>query len=90
MAMKKTKYSRLTRPAHPMPGFVRKALKERKLLDTYHRRPAYQQNDYVAWISRAKLEATRNRRLAQMLDELARGDRYMNMRYAANGRRSRG
>jgi len=70
-----------------MPTFVLQALKERKLLDAYWDRPAYQQNDYVGWISRAKLRATRENRLAQMLDELARGDVYMNMPYAARGTR---
>ena len=64
-----------------MPAFVLEALKERELLAAFRSRPAYQQNDYVGWISRAKLPTTRERRLAQMLDELARGDVYMNMRY---------
>jgi hypothetical protein len=81
--MKKSNRSRLTRPLHPMPGFVLEALKQRKLLDAYRGRPAYQQNDYVGWIAHAKLATTRERRLAQMLDELARGDVYMNMHYAA-------
>jgi hypothetical protein len=35
----------------------------------------------VGWILRAKQRATQERRLAQMLDELARGDAYMNMAY---------
>jgi len=64
-----------------MPSFVMDALLENKLLEAYRQRPAYQQNDYLGWISRAKLEPTRQRRLSQMLDELARGDRYMKMAY---------
>jgi hypothetical protein len=39
----------------------------------------YQQNDYLAWIKRAKQDTTRGRRLAQMLEELEGGDRYMKM-----------
>jgi hypothetical protein len=35
----------------------------------------------VGWILRAKQRATQEWRLAQMLDELARGDAYMNMAY---------
>jgi hypothetical protein len=70
-----------------MPAFVLQALQERNLLDAYRSRPAYQRNDYVGWISRAKLATTRERRLAQMLDELTRGDVYMNMRYQAHGKR---
>ena len=62
-----------------MPDFVREALEEHALLETYEARPPYQRNDYVGWISRAKREDTRQRRLAQMLDELRRGNIYMKM-----------
>lgn len=67
------------RERHPMPPFVEQALVESGLIDAYRSRPPYQQNDYVGWISRAKREETRQKRLAQMLDELRRGDVYMNM-----------
>jgi len=62
-----------------MPDFVRQALVRRKLMDAYRNRPPYQQNDYVGWITRAKQLATQEKRLAQMLDELVRGDLYMGM-----------
>ena len=62
-----------------MPPDVRAALEERDLVDEYQERPAYQRNDYVGWISRAKRPETRAKRLAQMLDELEAGDRYMKM-----------
>lgn len=78
-----TRSSGLKRPRHPMPAFVRDALIDRGLLGAYRARPAYQQNDYVGWISRAKREETRQKRLAQMLEELRAGDRYMKMRYRA-------
>ena len=52
-------------------------------MDAFEKRPHYQQNDYLGWIVRAKRPATREKRLAQMLDELAGGDRYMNMQYNA-------
>ena len=73
--------SRLKRPWHEMPEFVREALLARGLMEAYRSRPPYQQNDYVGWIVRAKLQETKERRLAQMLDELERGDRYMKMDY---------
>ena len=76
-------FSGLKRPRHPMPEFVRDALVESGLMDTYRERPPYQQNDYVGWISRAKKPETREKRLAQMLEELESGDRYMKMRYRA-------
>jgi uncharacterized protein YdeI (YjbR/CyaY-like superfamily) len=62
-----------------MPRFVREALEREKLMAAYRARPPYQQNDYVGWITRAKREDTVQRRLAQMLDELERGDAYMKM-----------
>jgi len=66
-----------------MPAFVRAALLEKGLRDAFRSRPAYQQNDYLGWILRAKLEPTKQRRLVQMLDELERGDRYMKMAHRA-------
>ena len=48
-------------------------------MEAYRARPPYQRNDYLGWIARAKRDDTKARRLAQMLDELARGDRYMKM-----------
>ncbi len=80
-----TDFSRLSRPVNPMPDFVSDALTKHGLLDAYRSRPAYQQNDYVGWISRAKRPATKEKRLLQMLDELRRGDVYMKMDYRPSG-----
>ena len=76
-------FSRLTRPHYPLPSFVKDALLSRGLPDAYHNRPAYQQNDYIGWITRAKHKETREKRLNQMLEELEAGDRYMGMAYTA-------
>jgi uncharacterized protein YdeI (YjbR/CyaY-like superfamily) len=73
--------ARLKRPRHPMPEFVRTALESKNLMGAYLQRPAYQQNDYIGWITRAKMPATLQKRLEQMLDELFRGDVYMKMEY---------
>jgi uncharacterized protein YdeI (YjbR/CyaY-like superfamily) len=73
--------SRLKRDVHPLPQDVRDALTEAKVMDAYRSRPAYQQNDYVGWITRAKLPATRQKRLDQMLDELRSGGVYMHMKW---------
>jgi uncharacterized protein YdeI (YjbR/CyaY-like superfamily) len=75
----------LRRAKNPMPVFVSNALSERGLMDAFRERPPYQRNDYLGWISRAKLEATRLRRLNQMLDELQRGKLYMNMSWRPRG-----
>jgi uncharacterized protein YdeI (YjbR/CyaY-like superfamily) len=45
------------------------------LLNAFYARPPYQQNDYLGWISRAKLENTKEKRIQHMLDELKGGDR---------------
>jgi len=81
MNRKKQDFSRLKREVHKMPAYVRRAIVNRGLMKAYRERPPYQQNDYIGWITRANLETTRRKRLAQMLAELARGDRYMKMDY---------
>lgn len=68
-----------------MPAEVAEALRARGLEEAYAERPPYQRNDYLGWIARAKREGTREKRLAQMLDELERGGVYMNMKWT--GRR---
>ncbi len=73
--------SGLSRPILPMPPDVRDALEEAGLMDEYLDRPAYQRNDYLAWIDRAKRDDTKQRRLTQMLDELRQGDVYMKMEW---------
>lgn len=79
--MSNTDFSKLPRPLQQMPDFVRDALEEGDLLPAYESRPAYQQNDYLSWINRAKRPETKERRLHQMLEELASGDLYMKMPY---------
>jgi uncharacterized protein YdeI (YjbR/CyaY-like superfamily) len=77
--MQKKPNARLKRALQPMPEFVRRELEVSGLLEAYWARPDYQRNDYLSWINRAKLEATRQKRLAQMLEELRQGGRYMKM-----------
>ncbi|MFT4241953.1 MAG: hypothetical protein QM569_06690 [Acidovorax sp.] len=55
------------------------ALAARGLTQAYRDRPACQKNDYIGWI-------TRDKRLAQMLDELAAGGVYMKMKHAASAK----
>ena len=71
----------LTRTRYEMPDYIRDVLTKRHLMDAYHERPDYQQNDYIGWVTRAKREATKSKRLAQMLDELEGGKLYMNMKW---------
>ena len=80
-----TDTSRMTREIHSVPSYVTEALNERGLLDAYHARPGYQQNDYIWWITSPKRDATRQKRLNQMLDELEKGGVYMKMKPNALG-----
>lgn len=68
-----------------MPVEVRAALEERRLLDAYRARPAYQQNDYLGWIARARRPDTRAKRLTRVLGELEAGNVYMNMSWRPRG-----
>jgi uncharacterized protein YdeI (YjbR/CyaY-like superfamily) len=60
---------------------VREALASRDLMAAYEARPAYQRNDYLAWLARARRPETRAKRLHQMLDELDQGGVYMGMHH---------
>ena len=73
--------SRLKRPLYPMPDYVHDELVKHNLVDTYYNRPPFQRNDYISWITRAKREETRFKRLQQMIDELIDGGLYMKMKY---------
>ncbi|HKJ38782.1 MAG TPA: YdeI/OmpD-associated family protein [Anaerolineales bacterium] len=69
------------RPRYPMPDFIRDAINENDLMESYRARPPYQRNDYIGWITRAKREETKQKRLNQMLDELKKGNVYMKMEW---------
>jgi uncharacterized protein YdeI (YjbR/CyaY-like superfamily) len=69
------------RPRYEMPDFFRNAINTRGLMNAYLVRPSYQQNDYIGWITRAKLETTKQKRLDQMLDEMEHGGVYMKMKW---------
>jgi uncharacterized protein YdeI (YjbR/CyaY-like superfamily) len=80
-AKTKKKATTLRRPAQRMPAFVRRALDARGLLASYRQRPVYQRNDYLSWITGAQRDETKQKRLAQMLEELERGGVYMKMKW---------
>jgi len=73
--------SRLKRALNPMPKDVEERLIRENLMDAYRKRPPHQQNDYIGWILKAKKPETREKRIAQMLEELRSGDKYMGMDY---------
>lgn len=77
--------SGLKRAKQPMPAFVQKALNERGLMAAYLR-AAYQRNDYLGWIARARKEDTKQRRLGQRPDELEVGGVYMNMKHPSSAK----
>ena len=65
-----------------MPKDVEERLLSHGVMEDYLQRPAYQRNDYIGWIERAKKEETRNKRIVQMLEELKVGGVYMKMKHA--------
>ena len=71
----------LKREINTMPSDVAERLTSSELQTAYDARPPYQRNDYLGWIGRAKRPETREKRIAQMLDELKSGDVYMKMRW---------
>jgi uncharacterized protein YdeI (YjbR/CyaY-like superfamily) len=73
---------KLSRNIHNLPDYINKKLVEKKLVEKYQSRPAYQRNDYIGWITRAKTQETQEKRLDQMLQELTQGDLYMKMSYS--------
>lgn len=75
----------LQRKLEEMPDDVLQALQERNLRAEYDRRPAFQRNDYLRWIGKAKRPETRQKRKAQMCDELKDGGLYMKMRWDGGG-----
>jgi uncharacterized protein YdeI (YjbR/CyaY-like superfamily) len=72
---------RPVRKREEMPEFVRQALEETGLRDKYDARPPYQRNDYLLWINKVKTDATKQKHLQQMLEELAAGGVYMGMKW---------
>lgn len=86
--MPTSKKSARKRPRQSMPASVRAALRKRGVTAAYKARPAYQRNDYLAWIKSGKLESTRAKRLEQMLAELEGGKKYMNTAWSGNRSRA--
>jgi uncharacterized protein YdeI (YjbR/CyaY-like superfamily) len=84
--MQKTKKP-VRRKRYPLPAFMKEALDRANLMTDYEARPPYQRNDYIGWIMRATQEATKLKRLKQMLDELRKGGVYMKMKHAASAKK---
>lgn len=78
------KNGNLRRKLVEMPPDVKQALESAGLRADYDHRPAYQRNDYLAWITRAVRPEIRLKRLNQMLDELGKGGVYMRMDHPAS------
>jgi uncharacterized protein YdeI (YjbR/CyaY-like superfamily) len=62
-----------------MPDSLRAELEAANLMPAFRQRPAYQRNDYLHWIARARQTETRRKRIDQMIGELAKGGVYMGM-----------
>ena len=69
-----------------MPEDVRAALRAGGVEADYRARPHYQRNDYLGWISGAKQNGTRDRRIARMVAELKEGGVYMGMTHGPSAK----
>ena len=74
------------RATHKMPDEIAAALTKAKVRRRYDERPHYQQNDYLGWIAQAKRADTRQKRIDQMIKELATGGVYMGMEHPPSAR----
>ncbi len=63
--------------SEPNAHLVRAALETHELRAGFDQRPWYRRNDYLGWICAAKREATKSKRLNQMLEQLRAGNVYM-------------
>ncbi|QYZ67981.1 MAG: hypothetical protein OI74_16965 [Gammaproteobacteria bacterium (ex Lamellibrachia satsuma)] len=82
-------FTKLKRDRYQMPEYIKQALKNNGVAPDYESRPAYQQNDYIGWIERAKRQETKEKRLQQMVDELKVGGVYMKMKHPASRKNKR-
>ncbi|MDR1093955.1 MAG: YdeI/OmpD-associated family protein [Clostridiales bacterium] len=67
----------------PLPDGLRSRLAAEGLTEAYRLRPRYQRAEYISWIERAVRSETKERREAQMIDELRGGGAYMGRAYKA-------
>ena len=72
----------MKRRIYDMPKYIEEQLLCYGVMEDYLQRPAYQRNDYIGWIERAKREETKKKRIIQMLDELKIGGVYMKMKHS--------
>ncbi|MDQ4503373.1 YdeI/OmpD-associated family protein [Sinomonas sp. ASV322] len=79
-------FDNLQRDRQSMPADVLAELQAADVEADYRARPAYQQNDYLAWIGRAQRPETRAKRIEQMIEELREGGVYMGMDHAPSRR----
>jgi uncharacterized protein YdeI (YjbR/CyaY-like superfamily) len=71
------KNGRLRRKPNELPEHVKQALEQAALRADFDARPAYQRDEYLAWLTRAKQPEVRAKRLALMLAELEAGGVFM-------------
>jgi uncharacterized protein YdeI (YjbR/CyaY-like superfamily) len=69
-----------------MPTDIKSALSKGGVTRDYTSRPHYQRNDYIGWITRAKLPSTRAKRIKQMVAELKQGGLYMGMKHGPSAK----
>ena len=77
----------MKRKRYDMPKYIEERLLSSGVMEDYLQRLAYQRNDYIGWIERAKREETKKMRIMQMLEELKTGGVYMKMKHSPSLKR---
>lgn len=67
----------LARPHLPLPADVRHALVGHGVLGAFKERPPNQQDACIAWVTRARLDASRAARIVALAEALHHGERVM-------------
>jgi uncharacterized protein YdeI (YjbR/CyaY-like superfamily) len=58
---------------HELPDFIKKAILEKKIHETWESLTPIQRNEYICWVTMAKKEETKQKRLGIMVENLSDG-----------------
>jgi uncharacterized protein YdeI (YjbR/CyaY-like superfamily) len=60
---------------HELPDFIKNTILEKNIHETWESLTPIQRNEYICWVTMAKQEATKEKRLRIMVENLSGGKR---------------
>lgn len=60
---------------HELPDFIKKEILAKKIHETWESLTPIQRNEYICWVTMAKQDATKEKRLRIMIENLSDGKR---------------